>query len=296
MKKILILILSMGSLTATFAQQLQTSSFYDMQGLLHNPAMAGAGEKNLVAATYRTQWSGISGSPKTTTLYGSFALPKYGAGIGGYLFNDVTGPTSRRGLNLDFAKHIVMGNGDKFSLGLEAKFQQYALDKGKLSSSLAADPVLAGSANKMKFDAGFGAAYSGKKLTLGAAVSQLVQSKLDFYSGNLTRTEEARLYRHYYVHGAYKWNVDGVTNIIPNFLMVYLPNAPTEFQGGVTVEHHDLIWWGVSAKVHQSFMVSAGFKINNKFKLGYSFDAYKTPLSTFDGGFNAHEFVMRYEF
>ncbi len=296
MKKTIVLILSLGTLSYASAQQLQTSSFYDMQGLLHNPAMAGVQAKNIVAATYRTQWSGISGSPKTAALYGSFDLPKFKAGIGGYLFNDVTGPTSRRGINLDLAKHIVLGNGDKFSLGIETKLQQYSLDKNKVSAALGSDPVLAGSDNKMKFDAGFGIAYAGKKLTLGASVTQLVQSKLQFYSGNLTRTDEAMLYRHYYVHGAYKWDVDGATNIIPNFLLTYLPNAPLEFQGGFTVEHNNLIWWGLSAKVKQSFMVSAGFKINNKLKLGYSFDAYKTPLSTFDNGFNAHEFVLRYEF
>ncbi len=296
MKKIIILILTLGSLTTALAQQLQTSSFYDMQGLLHNPAMAGVQGKNIVAATYRTQWTGISGSPKTTTLYGSFALPKLGGGVGGYIFNDVTGPTSRRGINLAAAKHINLGNNAKFSLGIEAKIQQYSLDKNKLSASLASDPVLAGSDNKMKFDAGFGAVYAGEQFTIGASVSQLVQSKLQFYSGNLTRTDEARLYRHYYVHSSYKWDVDGNTNIIPNFLLTYLPNAPLEFQGGFTVEHRNLLWWGLSAKVKQSFMVSAGFKINNKFKLGYSFDAYKTPLSSFDNGFNAHEFVLRYEF
>ncbi len=296
MKKITLLFISICSISVVFAQQLQTSSFYDMQGLLYNPAMAGVQSKNIVAATYRTQWTGISGSPKTATLYGSFAIPKMGAGIGGYLFNDVTGPTARRGLNLDLAKHIDLGEGEKLSLGIEAKLQQYSLDKNKLTSSMSADPVLAGADNKMKFDAGFGVAYAGKQLTIGASVSQLVQSKLQFYSGNLTRTEEARLYRHYYLHAAYKWNIDGVTNIIPNLLVTYLPNAPTEFQGGFTVEHHNIIWWGLSAKLKQSFMASAGFKVNNQLKIGYSFDAYKTPLSSFDNGFNAHEFVVRYEF
>ncbi|TAH03330.1 MAG: type IX secretion system membrane protein PorP/SprF [Sphingobacteriales bacterium] len=47
------------------AQQLQTSSMYDVQGVFHNPAMAGTQKNNIVGATYRSQWSGISGSPKT---------------------------------------------------------------------------------------------------------------------------------------------------------------------------------------------------------------------------------------
>ncbi|MBL0145771.1 MAG: PorP/SprF family type IX secretion system membrane protein [Chitinophagaceae bacterium] len=198
MKKTSIIILAICSAFAANAQQLHLSSFYDLQGLLHNPAVAGTSTKNVIAATYRNQWSGISGSPTTATVYGSFNLPKFGAGVGGYIFNDVTGPTSRRGINAAFAKHIQVGDNAKFSLGIEAKLQQYAIDKGKLSTALGNDPVLGSSENKMKFDAGFGIAYVGEKLQIGASVSQLVQSKLQFYSGNLNPSKEARLYRHYF--------------------------------------------------------------------------------------------------
>lgn len=285
-----------GAVNMVNAQQLQTTSFYDEQGLLHNPSVAGTGDKNFIAATYRTQWSGISGAPQTATVYGSFALPQYKAGVGGYLYNDVTGPTTRRGLNLDLAKHIPLANGGQFSIGIAGRIMQYSIDKTKISGSLGSDPVLAGGDNKIKFDADFGIVYAGKNLQLGASVSQLVQSKLQFYSGALTRTDEARLYRHYYFHGFYKWDVDGSTKLIPNFVLTYLPNAPTEFQAGVTVEHKNIFWWGLGLKVKQSFMASAGLIIRDKFRVGYTYDAYLTPLSGFDGGYNANEFLLRYEF
>jgi hypothetical protein len=34
--------------------------------------------------------------------------------------------------------------------------------------------------------------------------------------------------------------------------------------------------------------------IKNSFSVGYSFDIYKTPLSVFDAGANAHEIMLRY--
>lgn len=104
------------------------------------------------------------------------------------------------------------------------------------------------------FDAGFGLSFTGKKLQVGVSVSQLVQSKLGFYTGNLTRSEEGRLYRHYYFHGKYKWDVDAATSITPDFLLIYLPNAPTEFQLGARVEHSERFWWGVGYRANQSFL------------------------------------------
>ncbi|MFZ9695643.1 MAG: type IX secretion system membrane protein PorP/SprF, partial [Chitinophagaceae bacterium] len=138
--------------------------------------------------------------------------------------------------------------------------------------------------------------YTSSKFQLGASVSQLIQSKLDFYNGTLTRSEEARLYRHFYVHGSYNWQVDANTKIIPNFLLIYLPNAPAEFQAGARVEHKEVFWWGLSLRARQSWMLSAGVKVQKKLTLGYSFDIYSTPLSVFDKGPNAHEILLRYSF
>lgn len=278
------------------AQQLQTSSLNDIQGVLQNPSMAGVAQNNFIGASYRTQWSGIAGSPQTATVFGSFDMPKQKAGIGGYIYNDKTGPTSRTGVELSLAKHIVTDNGNIFSLGIENRFQQYALDKTKLTAALGNDPAIAGGDTRFKYDAGFGIAYITKTIQLGASVSQLVQSKLNFYSGNLSTTEAARLYRHYYFHGAYKWNVDGVTTITPNFIVTYLPNAPTDFQISARVEHRELFWWGLGYRSKQSFMASAGVNINKKFSLGYAYDDYLTPISHFDGASNGHEFILRFNF
>ncbi|MFN8251831.1 MAG: PorP/SprF family type IX secretion system membrane protein [Ferruginibacter sp.] len=278
------------------AQQLQTSSMYELQGMLQNPAMAGVQDHNFIGASYRTQWSGISGSPQTATIFGSFGLPKQKIGIGGYVYNDKTGPTSRTAVELSLAKHIITDAGNIFSIGIESRFQQYSLNKSKLSATLGNDPAIGGSDSRFKYDAGFGVAYKSNKFRIGASVSQLVQSKLDFYSGNLSTNEQARLYRHYYLHGAYNWKVDDNTVVMPNFVLTYLPNAPADMQIGARMEHRELFWWGVGYRVKQSYMLSAGLHINKTFTIGYAFDDYVSPISSFDGGANSHEILLRYNF
>lgn len=295
MKKYLLILFLTGTVINTQAQQLQASSMYDLQGVIHNPSTAGV-DGSVFGVSYRTQWSSISGSPKTATVFGSTSIESLQIGIGGYIYNDKTGPTSRTGVALDFAKHIKTANDGLFSLGIEARAQQYSIDKAKLTSTLGADPAIGNGDNKFVFDAGFGISYTGKKLQVGASVSQLVQSKLDFYTGNLTRTEEGRLYRHYYFHALYKLKVDENTVFIPNVMVIYLPNAPTEYQGGFRVEHNEVFWWGIGYRARQSWMLSAGVHVKKKFTIGYSFDIYKTPVSVFDAGSNAHEILMRYNF
>lgn len=278
-------------------QQLFTSSLYDMQGNFHNPSVAGVSKHGMVGVTYRSMWDGISGGPKTATVFGSAYLSKVKLGLGGYLYSDVTGPTKRLGLQMAYAYHIPLKNDATFSLGIEARFQQFSYDKGKLQESLGSnDPVLGSADSRIKGDAGFGVSYTNKKFQVGAAVSQLIQTKLDFYSGNLSRSQEAKLYRHYYLHGRYDWDVDGFTVISPNFLTIYLPNAPVDVQGGVRVEHNKLFWWGVAYRARQSWILSAGVHIKEKFTVGYAYDIYKTPLSAYDKGGNSHEIIMRYDF
>jgi type IX secretion system PorP/SprF family membrane protein len=301
MKKYIILILVfVASNIITQAQQIQSSSFYELQTQMNNPSVAGIMTTNDVKAVagilYRKQWSGISGSPTTATAFGSFSLPKLNVGIGAVAYNDKTGPTSKTGLNLAFAKHIKFNDGGIFSLGLEARLLQYGLDRGKLSNTLGSDAVLGTSDTRFKFDAGFGASYTNNSFQIGAAVSQLIQSKLGFYSGNVPTTEVGKLYRHYYFHGKYNWNVDGETTITPNALVTYLPNAPVELLTGVRVEHNKMFWWGLGYRLKQNVMLSAGFHLKKQFTIAYTYDVYNNPIGIFSGGSGAHEFMLRYNF
>ena len=293
MKRLLLFALNLLVFIDCRSQQLQTSSLYEMQSLLHNPATAGLFQDNLIGASYRTQWSGISGSPLTAMLFGSYNLKKENVGLGGYLFSDVTGPTSRTGLSASFAKHLKMKDGSVWSVGIEARGLQFAIDRAKLSATLGSDPALGNADTRIKVDAGLGIAYQKNDLRLGASVSQLVQSKLGFYNGTTTLAEEARLYRHYYFHGSYGWQIDESTEITPNLMVIYLPNAPVEVQGGFRVEHKQLFWWGLGFRSKQSAILSAGLQMQKRFSFGYSFDIYRTPLSLFDGGSNAHELMLR---
>lgn len=297
MKRILLFILSIILTGVIHGQQLFTSSLYDLQGVFHNPSVAGVQKHGVIGASYRAMWSGFDGNPKTATVFGSAYLPSAKIGLGGYIYSDKTGPTTRTGLQMAYAYHIPLKNEASFSFGIEARLQQFSFDRNKLQESLGSnDPVIGSTDNKFKADAGFGASYTGKNFQSGASVSQLIQTKLDFYNGSSSLSTEGRLYRHYYFHSKYDWEVDESNVITPNILFIYLPNAPLEVQGGVRLEHEKLFWIGLGYRSRQNWMLSAGVHIKRKFTIGYGFDIYTTPLSVYTRGGNAHEILLRYDF
>lgn len=278
------------------AQQLQTSSLYEFQGAINNPAMAGVGKSNVVGVSYRNQWTGIDGHPTTAMVFGSFKIPKHNMGLSAYAYSDKTGPSSRTGVDVAFARHFTFPDGGVWSMGIEGRFVQFNINKNKLVSILGADPALGNGSSSVKFDAGFGTSYTTENFNIGVSVSQLVQSRLNFYTGDLSRNAEARFYRHYFAHASYNWKLDDATSLVPQLMVVHLPNAPTEIQAMMRVEHDQLFWWGFGLRRKQGLIMTAGLHIDKKLTLGYSFDMYKTPLSTFDVGSNGNEMLIRYEF
>ncbi len=293
MKKILIITILFVGLTKVDAQQLQTSVFYEMQSIIHNAGFAGLGENSFVGVNYRTQWANINGGPKTGTIYGSFALPKQKLGISGYAYSDKTGPTSRTGLSVSVAKHINLDNGAKLSIGIENRFQQFLIDQSKLSEYLGADPAIGNGNKSMQYNAGFGVAYTNKRLQLGVAVSQILQTRLDNYTGNLNRSQDARLYRHFYANGSYKINLDETMSMIPNFMVIYFPNAPTEFNVGTRFKYAEICWTGAALSFTGNVNLMFGLNVAKGFSIDYSFDVYNNPTSITN--VNAHEFMLRYQ-
>ena len=64
-------------------------------------------------------------------------------GLGGALYTDVTGPTSKTGMYLSYAYHIRVANETKLSLGLSGGLMQYSVDGTKINLASPGDLTLA---------------------------------------------------------------------------------------------------------------------------------------------------------
>ncbi|MBC7536427.1 MAG: PorP/SprF family type IX secretion system membrane protein [Ferruginibacter sp.] len=281
--------------TTAKAQQLHFTSQYLQHNAMYNPAAAGISNKNMVGVSYRSMWSSFPGNPKTFMVYADADLKKLNAGLGGYIYRDETGPTSRTGLQLAYSYHIKSRNEkNKFGIGLELRALQYAIDKSKLSASLGNDPILAGSKNKTAIDAGFGLYWTNSKLSVGGAAQQLIGSKVEF--ANIPGAKEnGRLYRHYNFTANYKLQTGDDIYVIPNFMTRIVENSPTEFNFGVKVDYQEKLWWGLNWQIRQFWSLQAGFKILQRVSATYSYDYYTTPISVFSAGSGAHEIGLQFD-
>jgi type IX secretion system PorP/SprF family membrane protein len=295
MRKFLLMVLLLTASYFSRAQQLHFTSQFMQHNPMYNPAAAGISNKNMVGLSYRNMWESFPGNPTTYMAYGDVQLRKMNAGLGAYIYRDQTGPSSRTGAQVAYSYHInPRSEKYKIGLGLELRGLQYAIDKTKISASLGNDPVLSGAASKFAFDAGAGVYFTNYKLSVGAAVSQLMGSKLEL--ANVPGvTTGGKLYRHYNLTANYKWNTGDDMYLIPNALVRVIENSPAEFDFGMLAKYHDLLWWGVNYRVGQSWCLQAGIKILKKATFCYSYDYYKTPISIYTGGAGAHELGLQFD-
>jgi type IX secretion system PorP/SprF family membrane protein len=296
MKKIVCIITTIAMAFICHAQQIHFTSQYIADNFLYNPAAAGMASHGSIGATYRSMWSGIDGGPQTTMLYGDIPLKKLKAGIAGYIYNDVTGPTRRTGVDFAYSYHIVSKNEKNvFGLGLELQALQFYYDMNKLAQYIPNDPLLGGVSTKTLLDAGAGIYYRTDKLHLGASVKQLIQSKLNLATVP-NSNESSKLVRHVYVQAAYDFNTGDDIILTPNAIFKYVPHAPAEFNFGTIVNYKDILYWGLNWTVNQSWVIQGGFTLGKKLSFGYAHDIYTTPLSVFDGGGGADEVMLKYNF
>lgn len=294
MRKILSFLLLFILFKSTGAQQLHFTSIFQRHNPMYNPGAAGFNDDALIGTTYRSMWSAFPGSPRTFMVYADVPWKKKNAGLAGYLYKDVTGPTSRTGVQLAYSYHVRTGEKSWLGLGIELRGLQYAIDKSKLTDALGSDLVLAGANSSFKLDAGAGVYFTDGKFSAGAAVSQLIQSKLAF-NDIPNATERAKLYRHFNINANYIIQTGGITHLTPNFMIRIIPNAPTEYDFGCKIDVQDKIWWALSWRVRQFWSLQAGFKLAEKLSFAYAYDYYNSPFSDYNTGNNAHEVGLRFD-
>ena len=128
MKKISFLLLAFIFSGSLHSQQLpQLTQFMD-NGYVLNPAFAGMDDYYQVRTTIRNQWTGITDAPSTTIL-SIYGKQEDKVGLGGLIFNDQYGHTSRAGGALSYAYHLSLNEKTKLSLALSAGFTQFKIDK-----------------------------------------------------------------------------------------------------------------------------------------------------------------------
>ena len=124
------------------AQQLPQITQYMNNNYAINPAVAGMYDYYQINSTIRNQWVGLNEGPRTSiiSIYGKHSS---NVGLGGTVYSDVTGPTSRMGGSASYTYAFQITQKIKLALALQAGFTQFKIIKN-LQTEYENDPLLKG--------------------------------------------------------------------------------------------------------------------------------------------------------
>jgi len=277
------------------AQQRPLYSQYMLNQYIINPAYTGLNDYYVASTNYRYQWVGIEDAPRTyaLTVHGPGKSGKYG--LGGALYNDVTGPTSKSGMYLSYAYHFQVSTHQKVSMGLSGGVMQYKVDGTKVTVFDPGDQVLSNSRlTTLIPDFGWGAYWHQEdKFYLGISTPQFIQSRISFTENGIK--SPAILTVHYFLNGAYTFNLGDNFDLEPSFLVKY--SYPTEVQidAGARIIFKKFIWLGGVFRTDDAISAIIGFNTpNDQLSFGYSYDITTTNLSNYS--FGTHELMVTAKF
>src|SRR5688572_23136126 len=124
------------------AQQRVQFTQYMFNGLVINPAYAGADEALSLTLIQRKQWSNVDGSPSTQSLSAHTLFGKKHFGLGMTLINDKIGIHKNLSALTNYAYHLKVGAKSYLSMGVQAGIHSRKSNYGRLAGLNNTDPKL----------------------------------------------------------------------------------------------------------------------------------------------------------
>ena len=305
MKRASLLLLPLLLVAASaLAQQEAQYSQYMNNNYLLNPGATGVEDYIDVKFSYRTQWVGLQGAPKTYYASINSSLGKWRStskrtlrdlrrpfhALGGLVYRDVTGPTSRTSAYVSYAYNLVLTPRLRAALGVSAGMQQFAVDGSQLQFF---DPTtIAASDASRVVDGAVGLWLYSPSVYVGVSSTQLLANKLNFSYGPDQLGVGApgnSLRRHYFFTGGVRLPISRDWSLVPSVLVKAVSPAPLSVDLNAKLKYGDLLWAGVSWRAFDSAVAMVGFSYE-QFTVGYSYDAGLSELNGYQAG--SHEILI----
>lgn len=273
MKKIYATVLILASLCFSLkAQQTPLYSQTYFMRMLYNPALTAYNGSTNLYGFYREQWTGMPGHPVTRGAVGDISLWKDRIGTGLHVYNDNTDIIRRVNVQAYYAQKINFAKDHRISLGFSAGVMEAHIDFANARATDADDPnLLASAKGGVAFDMSVGLAYQWKKLTIGVAVPQVLNTHSNIASGlKDTRFKNIRFYN---FSASYEISLkDETWNIEPSVIAKYAPKELVQVEGSVMANYKRIGYLGVGYRMDYGVSFMAAARISKVVTLGYSYE------------------------
>ncbi|WP_276498198.1 type IX secretion system membrane protein PorP/SprF [Pontibacter litorisediminis] len=298
------------------AQQKPQYSQYTINNYLLNPAIAGIEDYADVKVGSRSAMSGVEGEPVTHYLSAHAPIgytsrggrkstgrraPSFGGsnrggrvserfrphhGIGILAVHDRLGAFYRTEASMAYAYHLALSREIRLSGGIGAGLIQQQQRASELAFANPGDAANT-SWNMVKPNLSAGLWLYGSNFYIGTSGTQLLGNSVNFDNSVEDRN---LLYEHYFLTGAYRFNVTEEISLVPSMMLMWLQTVPGSVDFNLRAIYQDRLWVGGSYRQNGNFGVLAGVTINHIFDLGYAYD--RGVEANYGMGNGNHEVVL----
>lgn len=280
--------LSLVSISMKGQQQLVFSNFL-MNNYYYNPAIAGSKNVHEANLSYRNQWVGFDGAPKS--LIGSFhgSLKNEGkVGYGATIISDQVGLIQNTGFYLNYAQHFKLGDKVKLGFGLQPGFVQYRIRLYDAQLADEGDNVLEGNILASNgFDLNGGFHLYAKKFFVMGSVQSALGKEVKFTTLN------SSLRKHYTLIAGYNIELKKKPwEFQPSVMMKTTNPVPNQWTVMAKVTYKKQYWAGLLYRTENAAGVCLGVNLKERLTVGYAFDYSMGGISNYQSG--SHEMTISF--
>jgi len=272
------------------AQQHAIYSQYLFNLYAINPAYAGELDALAASLSYRSQWVGFEGAPRTQNFNIHSPINKKNMALGLQVQNDEIGARSTPGISAAYSYKVRLSPKSKLSFGIQAGVINYQYDWNKLEYNQTADPVAFGASRNEwipSFD--FGVMYTTKDAYVGLSALGLNNPKT--VEGV---SSDARLETFFNLVAGKLFKLSSRLALKPSALIRKSLNSPYQFDFNFSARYLNRYWITATYRYGFGMVASAHFFVTDRFHLGYAYDLPVNPLLAEQSG--THEIFIGYNF
>jgi len=257
-------------------------SHFIQSPLIFNPAHAGSSNNLITHLIGRQQWVGMNNAPSSQIFNGHTYLDEVHGGVGATILNDKLGFENSFTLRLHYAYHLRISEKATFAAGTGLGFVHKSLNASKLIFEETGDENAAVSKeSKFSPDFNLGFELNTAKLSVGVSSTHVDES--------VESADIFKVTRHLFTYAKYNIKANEDVTIVPA-LLCRSTLFITQFEVNTNVIYQKKVWVGVSYRQQEAFVGLIGYYINEKLKVGYSYDYTPGNLKSYSNG--SHEIFV----
>ncbi|WP_343703287.1 type IX secretion system membrane protein PorP/SprF [Chitinophaga sp.] len=295
------------------AQQNIQFSQYVFNGLTVNPAYAGYKEDLYLNATYRHQWAGFPGAPRTGSVSLDGVTPGSDGrvGLGGQVLFDRLGPQEAVSFYGSYSYRIPLDaeNTRRLCIGIGGGVSQYSIDGAALQYVDNNDEAIpTGKTSTWVPDARFGIYYYTSRFYAGVAVMDLFSLYTDAsrYNWKGNNYSTIRKTQHMYLTAGTVFPLGEHLKLKPSFLMKEDFKGPTALDLNAFLLIGEKLWVGGSYRTNVNIWKKTAlqrdlqeenaasamvdFFATEQLRIGYSYDLNVNKMAGYQSG--SHEISL----